>query len=216
MRIIRQRPLQRLHSSHGARNPDIPLFVSRQGRRHGLRMDWFQSKPGLFAGERPLTRSKRIAPRPREGARLGANASALRGNAARVRRFRGCDILVERDHRRRPVLGTRSPAIASRAVPAKSNNAARGDMVSVMAGNSPPRTDTPSDVIVAKTESDAARMSGWARALGYPDPSTRMIASATTITSTSVVSHSGMRLVGSGIASALRNPDAATESRAPI
>ena len=99
---------------------------------------------------------------------------------------------------------------------AKSNNAARGDMVSVMAGNSPPRTDTPSDVIVAKTESDAARMSGWARALGYPDPSTRMIASATTITSTSVVSHSGMRLVGSGIASALRNPDAATESRAPI
>ena len=41
-----------------------------------------------------------------------------------------------------------------------------------------------------------------ARTRGYPDPSTRMIASATTITSTSVVSHSGMRLVGSGIASA--------------
>jgi hypothetical protein len=60
-------------------------------------------------------------------------------------RSRGCDILVERDHRRRPFLGARSPAIASRAIPAKSNNAARGDMVSSWWGNSPPRTDTPSE-----------------------------------------------------------------------
>ena len=104
--------------------------------------------------------------RPREGARLGANASALRGNAARVRWFRGCDILVERDHRRRPVLGTSHRRSRRGLYPLSPITRPVATWFPSWSGNSPPRTDTPSDVIVTETESDAARMSGWARGLG--------------------------------------------------